>query len=316
MLQKLTRDDVFVLAAFTTWLAIFVMTVFLLVQTGFGLDSFNSILRDKETSETFLFITLILVVLSVVAGLSMTDPESGNSTVLFGVGLAMFNTSWLSMAYAHFMAAHISPSMLFVLMVAPFYIVWLAQQTSGVAWLVLHAVPTAGVAWLMRGDPFVAVASGFFVAALSLVYALSIRRVESSAVDKWRRALGLILFVQGVALATVFVKIVQSLKSGKDEEQSAAKTAAEIAAIAALTPIAERVAFGQPAVALSYHALLYIPIFFSVGTLAPDKFGGVLMVTVLSGLMLFAVLSPKKIWGLAGYVLFIQVGVGVIFSIF
>ena len=181
----------------------------------------------------------------------------------------------------------------------------------------LHAAPTGGAAWLMRGDPFMVALAVVFVAVLSVVYALSISRVESSPVNRNRRALGLILFVQGIALALAFVKLLHAFESKESSEQrQATKAAAEVALATLMAPLVERISFGIPALAMTYHVALYYPLFvIGDSALGTDLLGASMLVFVMSGLALLSLLRRQPVWALAGYVMAMQVGVTVLAGI-
>jgi hypothetical protein len=207
MLRNLTRDDMHILAVFTGWLVAFVLLVFVMIETKIGYQLFVDIMNEKETRDLILIIAGTLIMASIWSGFAVTDPKRGEGSVVFGVVLTAFNTAWLAIFYAHYMAQVVPPLLLLAYLVIPFYVIWVAQQTSGVIWAMLHAAPTVVAMWLTLDTRILFGLSGTFLPILGIVYALPIHWVEKAPVDRSRRALGLVLFVQGAALAVAFARL-------------------------------------------------------------------------------------------------------------
>lgn len=306
MLPNLTRDDLFVLSAFTGWLMLFLLLIVVLMETGVGLEAFTSRMEGEDTKGWIFSITLLSILASVITGIEVTNPEKGEWRVPFGIGLSSFNMVWFAILFAHFLAVEIPPMMLFAFMAGPFYVVWLAQQTTGVAWMLLHAAPSVVAVWVFRDDLVIAVIAGAVVAILSVVYAISIKRVESAQVDRNRRLLGLILFVQGVAFA-VFVSAESERHRKYVERRIELRARATDVVIEDGGAFLERASFGSPAIVMVYHAALYVP------TLAFPMSGqitwsGIVAITVLSGLVVLAIMKRPVNWGLIAYVFAMQAG--------
>lgn len=308
MLRRLERDDLYILGVVSAWLISFILLTSLLKTTGIALPLVERVGDQKYAPGIALGLTAALVFASIFTGLAVTDPGKGESSFLAGLGLAAANMAWLALLAAHLIASDVFGSMLLLLGV-PFYITWFAVQSAGPLRATLFAMP-AVMAWLALGDW-----AGVLVAGLlTLVYAGSITRAESAHVDRHRKALGLLLFVQSVALVAVIVRL---LKAASPAEAGAreARNVAVAETMVGAAPFMEKISFGSRATPVLYSAALWVTTFALMGGLGFKTDWGAYSLPALWSLFLLSAVAQKPVsWAFVTWVLALQAGMVAVFA--
>lgn len=307
MLSRLERDDVYILGAVSGWLASFVLLAMLLKSAGIDLPLAERIAAYQYAPVIAFAFTVALLLGSVFAGLAVTDHNKGDASFLVGLCLAVTNMAWLALSVAILVSGDSFFTVLLLLGV-PFYITWLAIQVSGVVRAVLFALP-ALIAWSIGNGLMLPLLAGI----LTLVYALAIKRAETAKVGRQRKALGLILFIQSVALTAVAVRLLESLGDAKGHRE--ARNVAIATSIVDVMPFVERVSFGSRFVPIFYSATLWVALFsMMIASGVKPDWGSYLMVALWTTFLFSSVTHKPVSWPVITWILVMQAGTVVIFG--
>lgn len=310
--RHLSADDAYVIKIVVAWFAAFV-GLFWIMRNADVFQSFFLWFVGDEQLVGVAMSSLMLLLLSVIYGSLVTFEKAGRGAVAASMILVVVNTIWIALVLAR--GAQGGLPLLVFAWIGTFMVIWLGFQVPEKLFsYTLWATPALATAWLFMGDGIivwgVAVA---LMCVLSLVLLYGISMVESAAVDRRQKAIGMLLFVQSAALFLILIKtIVEYSSASVGDLLKMGRNTANIPAAAASMELQSAtnddddeavkwiisIFSGSPWAAFFYSATIHGVLLASWHINSASDAGMAIMFTVLWAVLMAATLLEKPVsWG-------------------